>query len=131
MTVIHLVLFKFKPAVTALQREGFFKAAKSLKSLPCVKDGRLIVGGPSITNPIGKSKGYDCALVSYHNDLKAVEEYQASEEHEKLKSGFVLPLTEDLVRFDFEVDQEDESLVGVLPMLANIGVEKQQGAEKN
>ncbi|CZT04256.1 hypothetical protein WAI453_009681 [Rhynchosporium graminicola] len=125
MTVIHIVLFKFKPAVTTLQREGFFKAAKSLKSLPCVKDGRLIVGGPSITSPISKSKGFECALVSYHNDLKAVEEYQASEEHEELKSTYVLPLTEDLVRFDFEVDHEDESLVGGLPMLAGLGVRKE------
>lgn len=89
--------------------------------------------------------------MSYHNDLKAVEEYQASEEHERyvyccfrcgggcrkkgsegwirllirgnrLKNTYVLPLTEDLIRFDFQVDHEDEDLVGVLPMLANLGV---------
>lgn len=40
----------------------------------------------------------------------------------RLKSTYVLPMTEDLVRFDFEVDGEDEGLVGVLPMLANLGV---------
>ncbi|KAH7346720.1 stress responsive A/B barrel domain protein [Rhexocercosporidium sp. MPI-PUGE-AT-0058] len=122
MTVIHIVLFKFKPAATAIQREAFIKAAKSLKSLTSVKDGRLIFGGPSLTDPISKSKGFQCALVSYHNDLKAVEEYHASEEHERLKSTYVLPLTEDLVRFDFEVDREDEDLVGVLPMVAKQGV---------
>merc|ERR1711939_523268 len=99
MTVIHIVLFKFKPAVTAVQRAEFVKNAKSLKSLSCVKDGRLIVGGPSETRPISKSQGYDCALVSYHEDLTAVEDYHVTKEHE---------------RFDFEVDQEDESLVGVL-----------------
>ncbi len=34
----------------------------------------------------------------------------------------MIPLTEDLVRFDFEVDKEDEDLVGVLPLLASLGV---------
>ncbi|PVH80237.1 stress responsive A/B barrel domain protein [Cadophora sp. DSE1049] len=124
MTIIHIVLFKFKPAVTAVQRAEFVKMAKSLKSLSCVKDGRLIVGGPSMTNPISKSKGYDCALVSYHVDLEAVEEYHVTKEHEKLKTSYVLPLTESLVRFDFEVDQEDEGLVGVLPLLGSLGAGK-------
>ncbi|KAK0103596.1 hypothetical protein ONS95_005608 [Cadophora gregata] len=118
MTIIHIVLFKFKADVTAEKRAEFVKTAKSLKTLSCVKDGRLIVGGPSLTDPISKSKGYDCALVSYHVDLEAVAEYHATEEHEKLKTSYVLPLTESLVRFDFEVDQEDEDLVGVVPLLA-------------
>jgi hypothetical protein len=54
-----------------------------LKSLPCVQDGRLIVGGPSITDPIEKSKGFEFALVSYHRDGEALAEYQASKEHER------------------------------------------------
>lgn len=44
---------------------------------------RLTVGGPSITDPIERSKGYHFALVSYHKDRKALEEYQASDEHHK------------------------------------------------
>jgi hypothetical protein len=44
---------------------------------------RLAVGGPSITEPIEKSKGFEYALVSVHRDRKALAEYQASEGHER------------------------------------------------
>ena len=44
----------------------------------------------------------------------------------RLKNSYVLPLTESLIRFDFEVDQEDESLVGVLPFLGSLGVGKNE-----
>jgi len=32
-------------------------------------------------------------------------------------STYLHPFKEDVVRFDFEVDSEDEGLLGVLPML--------------
>ncbi|KAN0090311.1 hypothetical protein V8E51_018890 [Hyaloscypha variabilis] len=62
MTIIHIVLFKFLPSTTSSQKSCFLTAIKSLKSLPCVLDNRLIVGGPSVTDPIGKSKGFEYAL---------------------------------------------------------------------
>jgi hypothetical protein len=48
-----------------------------------VEAGNLVVGGPSITDPISKSKGHEIALLSLHKDLKALEEYQTSVEHEE------------------------------------------------
>jgi hypothetical protein len=33
-------------------------------------------------------------------------------------STYLYPYKEDVVRFDFEVDEEDEVMVGILPMLA-------------
>lgn len=54
---------------------------KKLKHLPCVKDHRLLVGGPSITEPIERSKGFHYALLSYHHDREALAAYQASKEH--------------------------------------------------
>ncbi|KAI4862355.1 hypothetical protein F4820DRAFT_451018 [Hypoxylon rubiginosum] len=81
MTIIHMVLFRFKQAVTKEHKETFVRELKKLKNLPCVKDNRLIVGGPSITNPIEKSKNFEYALVSYHEDRAALEAYQASKEH--------------------------------------------------
>jgi hypothetical protein len=54
-----------------------------LKNLPCVKSQRLVVGGPSITDPSSKSKGFQYALVSYHEDRAALDAYQASSEHER------------------------------------------------
>ncbi|KAL0260669.1 hypothetical protein SLS55_004359 [Diplodia seriata] len=81
MTLIHIVLFKFRPDVTAEHKATFVRELKKLKNLPCVKDNRLIVGGPSVTSPIERSKGFEFALISYHHDLAALEEYQASKEH--------------------------------------------------
>lgn len=77
------VLFKFRAEVSAEHRQAFVKALKTLGDLPCVLNQRLTVGGPSITDPIERSKGYHFALVSYHKDRKALEEYQASDEHHK------------------------------------------------
>ena len=57
------------------------REAKALKNLPTVKDGRLFFGGPSLTRPIEMSNGYEFALISYHEDYAAVEEYLATKEH--------------------------------------------------
>lgn len=77
------VLFKFLSTVTEEQKALFVTEIKKLKSLSCVLDGRLIVGGPSITTPLEKSKGFHFALLSYHRDRAALEEYQASDEHHR------------------------------------------------
>lgn len=84
MKLIHvLVLFKFKEEVDESHRQTFAKELKTLKNLPCVKDQRLIVGGPSITDPIARSKGFQVALLSFHPDAAALVEYQASSEHHR------------------------------------------------
>lgn len=107
-------------------KSKFVSELKTLKTLPCVQEGRLIVGGPSITDPIEKSKGFEFALLSYHRDREALAEYQASKEHHRyvrlmngscrgsanevcrVTSTYMFPYKEDLFRFDFEVDSEDE-----------------------
>lgn len=76
------VMFKFRPEVSEEHKATFVRELKRLKDLPCVKDNRLIVGGQSLTDPIERSKGFQYALLSYHQDLKALEEYQASKEHQ-------------------------------------------------
>ncbi|KAL5042343.1 hypothetical protein BDW71DRAFT_147310 [Aspergillus fruticulosus] len=108
MTLIHMVLFKFRTGVSVEQKATFIRELKALKNLPSVKNGRLIVGSPSVTDPIERSKGFQIALVSYHEDLMALAEYQASEEHHRVTSTYFIPYREDLVRFDLEVDEEDE-----------------------
>ncbi|KAJ5204790.1 uncharacterized protein N7498_005669 [Penicillium cinerascens] len=76
MTVIHI-------DVAETVRREFLSQIKTLKTLPCVKSQRLVVGGPSITTPIEKSKGFQYALVSYHENQAALDEYQASSEHHR------------------------------------------------
>jgi hypothetical protein len=75
------VFFRFRSDVTEEHKETFVRELKKLKSLPCVKDNRLIVGGPSVTDPIERSKDFQFALISYHQDRAALDEYQASKEH--------------------------------------------------
>ncbi|KAH6673289.1 hypothetical protein B0J14DRAFT_592974 [Halenospora varia] len=110
MTVIHIVLFKFRSDVSPAHKSLFVSELKTLKTLPCVLDSRLVVGGPSITDPIERSKGFEFALLSYHRDRDALAEYQASKEHHRVTSTYMFPFKEDLFRFDFEVDGEDENI---------------------
>lgn len=77
------VLFKFRAGISDEQKNTFIKELKTLKNLPSVKNGRLIVGSPSVTDPIERSKGFQIALVSYHEGLTALAEYQSSEEHHR------------------------------------------------
>ncbi|GFF57862.1 stress responsive A/B barrel domain protein, partial [Aspergillus udagawae] len=102
------VLFKFRPDVSEEHKNTFVSELRTLKSLPCVKSGRLLVGGPSVTDPLERSKGFQIALVSYHENQAALAEYQASDEHHRVTSTYMFPYKEDLVRFDFEVDPKDE-----------------------
>ncbi|KAF4306630.1 hypothetical protein GTA08_BOTSDO05891 [Botryosphaeria dothidea] len=114
MTVIHIVLFKFRPDVSEAHKEAFVSELKALKKLDCVQEHRLIVGGPSITDPIERSQGFQIALLSYHKDRQALSEYQASDEHHRVTSTYLWPLKEDVVRFDFEVDKDDEYMCQLL-----------------
>ncbi|KAK7427196.1 hypothetical protein QQZ08_006309 [Neonectria magnoliae] len=115
MTVVHIVLFKFKADVADSHRQAFANELKALKALPCVKDQRLIVGGPSITDPIARSKGFQVALLSFHQDAAALAEYQASSEHHRVTSQYLWPFAEDVTRYDFEVNQEDEYMLNFMP----------------
>jgi hypothetical protein len=74
-------MFRFRPEITQEHKDNFQRELKKLKNLSCVKDNNLLVGGPSVTEPRSRSQGYHYCLVSYHQNLKALEEYQASQEH--------------------------------------------------
>ncbi|KAH8901454.1 stress responsive A/B barrel domain-containing protein [Thozetella sp. PMI_491] len=107
MTVVHIVLFKFKADVSEEHRARFVSELKTLKDLPCVQDQQLIVGGPSITDPIERSKGFQIVLLSFHQSPEALAEYQASKEHHRVTSELLWPFKEDLTRFDFEISGDD------------------------
>ncbi|KAH8652240.1 stress responsive A/B barrel domain-containing protein [Xylariales sp. PMI_506] len=107
MTVIHIVLFKFRPDVSEEHRAKFVSELQTLKDLPCVQSQQLVVGGPSITTPLERSKGFQIALLSIHKDPAALEEYQASKEHHKVTSELLWPFKEDVTRFDFEISESD------------------------
>ncbi|KAI1279272.1 stress responsive A/B barrel domain protein [Xylaria sp. FL0933] len=109
MTVVHIVLFKFREDVSDSHKEEFVTELRKLKDLPSVMNSKLTVGGPSVTDPIERSQGFQYALVSYHKDREALSEYQASDEHSRVTSKYLWPFKEDIVRFDFEVKGGESS----------------------
>ncbi|TRX94172.1 hypothetical protein FHL15_004940 [Xylaria flabelliformis] len=119
--VARHVLFKFRADVSDDHKEKFVTELRKLKSLPCVMNSRLVVGGPSITDPIARTQGFQYALLSYHKDRQALEEYQASDEHHKVTSKYLWPFKEDVIRFDFEVDGDDDKAILPLENFINNG----------
>ncbi|KAI0975856.1 stress responsive A/B barrel domain protein [Xylaria arbuscula] len=120
MTIIHIVIGKLKSWVTQEQSDHFILGLKSLKTLPCVKDGRVLVGGPSLTEPIEQSRGLQHAFVSYHENMDALNDYQVAKVQFFKNLPYDDPLDyETVIRFDFEVAKEDEHLCefGVLSNL--------------
>ncbi|GKZ40048.1 hypothetical protein AbraIFM66950_002086 [Aspergillus brasiliensis] len=101
-------MFKFRRDVSTEVRDTFVRELKKLKDLESVKSQRLSVGGPSVTHPIERSKGFEIALLSLHEDLAALERYQASKEHIWVTTTYLWPYKDDVVCFDFEVDPSDE-----------------------
>jgi len=75
------VLFKFRHDTSEKIKSTFLTELRKLRDLPCVLNHNLVVGGPSITTPITRSKGFHFCLLSYHKDAAALDEYQASAEH--------------------------------------------------
>ncbi|PVH95788.1 stress responsive A/B barrel domain-containing protein [Periconia macrospinosa] len=114
MAVIHIVLFKFQPTVPQSHKSTFIHELETLKNLPSVLNKQLFVGGPSITDPIERSKGYEFALVSFHRDREALREYQASAEHHRVTSEYFWPYKEDVTRFDFEVGEAGREMGDLL-----------------
>ncbi|KAH7303445.1 stress responsive A/B barrel domain-containing protein [Stachybotrys elegans] len=111
MTVIHIVLFKFRADVPMSHKEEFISELRTLRHLPCVVKNLLFVGSPSITTPVEKSQGFEISLVSFHHDAQALEAYQQSKEHERVTSRYLWDYKEDVVRFDFELPSEDEGVL--------------------
>jgi hypothetical protein len=76
-------MLRFKPGVTQEHRDTFVREFKMCKNLPGVRGGRAIMSGPSLTDPVALSKGFEYAFVSYHDNLAALKEYQSCEDHNR------------------------------------------------
>lgn len=107
--------------MSAAHKAAFVAELKTLRELPCVQDRKLWVGSPSVTRPIEKSQGFEIALVSFHSGLSALEEYQASAEHERITHTMLWPYKEDVVRFDFELPEGTDA-AAVAAMVGATGV---------
>ncbi|KAB8416395.1 hypothetical protein FH972_024914 [Carpinus fangiana] len=104
-----IVLFKLRADAPATAQANLLAALRTLKPLPSVDAQRLVVGGPSISDPPASSQGFQLALLSFHASQAKLREYQQCAEHVEVVQKYVLPYKEDLIRFDFEVPEGDVS----------------------
>ncbi|KAE8350012.1 hypothetical protein BDV28DRAFT_139960 [Aspergillus coremiiformis] len=117
MTVVHIVLIKFRPGVAQEHKDTVIQELNKMKEMDCVKHHRLVVG-TSITVPVERSKGFEIALVSFHENAIELDKYRNSEEHLRITTTHIYPHQEESIRFDFEVAPEEEHLWTFLPIPA-------------
>ncbi|ODO07837.1 hypothetical protein I350_03416 [Cryptococcus amylolentus CBS 6273] len=121
--IVHIVLWKLKrPSVlTSTSTEQVFAEAK--KAISALKDvpgpETLHLGGPLID---ARAKGFDygwsasislyialkstlAGLYSVFSSAKALQEYATSEAHLKVVKENVLPNVDDVLAYDFELEE--------------------------
>ncbi|ODN79485.1 hypothetical protein L202_03455 [Cryptococcus amylolentus CBS 6039] len=104
--IVHIVLWKLKrPSVlTSTSTEQVFAEAK--KAISALKDvpgpETLHLGGPLID---ARAKGFDYGLYSVFSSAKALQEYATSEAHLKVVKENVLPNVDDVLAYDFELEE--------------------------
>lgn len=85
--LIHLVLFKLRPDLSADEREAFRQGLESLREIPGVT--QLWTGPPAATPPRPVViRDYDIGLVVYLNDTAAHDAYQKHPLHQAFVATF-------------------------------------------
>ena len=94
--ITHVVLFKFKPETTEVQRQ---QLTESLGDLPqLIEEIREFRFGADV---IHSERSYDLGLVSSFDDLDALQRYQVHPEHQKVVAH-VKAIASGVVAVDFE-----------------------------
>lgn len=99
--VEHVVLFKVKPGVPALQAEALVSGLRSLKSLDLVMD---LSAGPALQ---ASSGSYTHALHCRYKDKEALQAYATHPLHVDVVQKRVVPIVEDVLAIDWEADLEE------------------------
>jgi hypothetical protein len=96
--VQHMVLLKFKPAVSAERITAVFQELSQLKQL--IPGIEHFAGGP-YSSPEGLDGGFTHGFLMTFRDASARNTYLAHPEHERVKQG-ILPGVASVIAFDFE-----------------------------
>ncbi|KAJ1506300.1 hypothetical protein HMI54_011121 [Coelomomyces lativittatus] len=100
MTVVHIVLFKFKSHVS---EEAIHKAGQALLALK-TKLPDLISKANFSKSFTERHKGYSHALVMEMPSKQALETYSPHPVHQEVVKGSCSPIVEDVLAFDYEVN---------------------------
>ncbi|KAF9140688.1 hypothetical protein BGX30_006126 [Mortierella sp. GBA39] len=100
MTVAHIILLKVKPSVSETQAHDILKAVAHLKEeLPGVVES-VHLG----LNFSARSKGFTHGFTMIFKDKAALETYDKSPEHIRVVTEVIRPNIEDIIAFDYEVE---------------------------
>ncbi|KAG0013940.1 hypothetical protein BGZ81_000754 [Podila clonocystis] len=100
MTVQHVVLLKFKPDNTEQDGEDILKAIAGLKD----KVSEIISVQLGV-NKNSLSKGFTHGLTMTFKSNEDLDRYEKSEPHIKLLENYLRPRLEDILIFDYEVEE--------------------------
>ncbi|KAF9965798.1 hypothetical protein BGZ70_004106 [Mortierella alpina] len=100
MTVAHLILLKFKPSISEAQGHDILKAVAALKDqLPTVVES-VHLG----VNFSARSKGFTHGFTMLFKDRAALETYDKSPEHVKVVQEIIRPNIDDILAFDYDIE---------------------------
>ena len=94
----HIVLLKFKPAVSEETIAGLFAQLAQLQ--PLIPGMTSFSGGP-YTSDEGLNQGYTHGFIMTFIDAEARNHYLPHPEHQRVKTA-ILPAVEDVLAFDFQ-----------------------------
>lgn len=97
--VEHVVLFKTKPGTTDEQKQNLITALKALKDqIPGIVH---LTAGPNFSD---RSQGYDLGLSVRFEDRASLDAYGPHPAHQACVAQFVIPIREDIIVADYEID---------------------------
>ncbi|WVQ98257.1 hypothetical protein IAU59_005380 [Kwoniella sp. CBS 9459] len=94
--IVHIVLFKLKGPSLDAAKEGI----SALYKVPGAESMKL---GPPLLD--GRAKGFNWGLYSVFSSPEALQKYAVSEEHVSTVEKNVKPNIEDILAYDFELDE--------------------------
>lgn len=98
MTIVHIVLFKFKESATEQQINQVFTELVALKE----KLPHLITSASAGKNFTNRSKGFTHGYVIELPSKQALQEYAVHEDHVKIINTLIAPIKDDVMAVDYE-----------------------------
>lgn len=96
--IIHIVLFKWQPAIPS---EAISQIMEELRNLQSLIPGILEIScGENFT---GRSQGFQHGLLVKFSDRNALSTYQDHPAHQNVVENLIKPILQDIVALDYEI----------------------------
>ncbi|CDR99501.1 uncharacterized protein SPSC_01159 [Sporisorium scitamineum] len=102
MPVVHIVLVQVKQSVLSNGFDELKQKCEGLKDLPITKAKATEIKWGPPEYP-GRNQGYNWGLYSVFASREDYEAYRDDEEHRNFSKTVILPNTDSLLAYDFEI----------------------------